>query len=71
MYVRNICAAVERFELHSHLNNPLLVKELVDKLPNNHKLTCAMSPKDERVPIVKAFSDWLYNLAEAASSAQP
>ncbi|XP_044570129.1 uncharacterized protein LOC123257009 [Drosophila ananassae] len=46
----------------------MLVKELVDKLPNQHKLNWAMQPRDDRIAAVKAFSDWLYKIAEAASS---
>lgn len=71
MCVRNICATMEACQLQSHLNNPLLVKELVDKLPNNHKLSWAMSPKNEHAPVVKIFSDWLYQMAEAACTVTP
>ncbi|XP_053968959.1 uncharacterized protein LOC128870369 [Anastrepha ludens] len=66
--VRNICATMEGCQMYMHLHNPLLVKELVDKLPNNQKLKWAVHPKDEKTPVVKQFSDWLYNLAEAAST---
>ncbi|XP_043066490.1 uncharacterized protein [Drosophila bipectinata] len=65
--VRNVCATMEACDLKAHLNNPMLVKELVDKLPNQHKLNWAMQPRDDRVAAVKAFSDWLYKIAEAAS----
>lgn len=71
MCVRNICATMEGCQLESHLSNPLLVKELLDKLPNNHKLSWAMCQKDETIPVVKVFSDWLYNMAEAASTVTP
>ncbi|XP_044573440.1 uncharacterized protein LOC123257680 [Drosophila ananassae] len=66
--VRNVCAIMEACDLKAHLNNPMLVKELVDKLPNQHKLNWAMQPRDDRIAAVKAFSDWLYKIAEAASS---
>nr|XP_043069359.1 uncharacterized protein LOC122322069 [Drosophila bipectinata] len=65
--VRNVCATMEACDLKAHLNNPMLVKELVDKLPNQHKLNWAMQPRDDRVAAVKAFSVWLYKIAEAAS----
>ncbi|XP_044573304.1 uncharacterized protein LOC123257617 [Drosophila ananassae] len=65
--VRNVCAIMEACDLKAHLNNPMLVKELVDKLPNQHKLNWAMQPRDDRIAAVKAFSDWLYKIAEAAS----
>ncbi|XP_036347976.1 uncharacterized protein LOC118757366 [Rhagoletis pomonella] len=66
--VRNICATVEGCQMHIHLHNPRLVKELVDKLPNGKKLNWAVHPTDDKIPVVKQFSDWLYNLAEAAST---
>ncbi|XP_065365528.1 uncharacterized protein LOC135958553 [Calliphora vicina] len=65
--IRNICSTMEACNLMAHLNNPLLVKTLVDKLPNNHKLSWAMHIKDDKVPVVKSFSDWIYNIAAAAS----
>ncbi|KAL7739644.1 hypothetical protein ACLKA6_018854 [Drosophila palustris] len=65
--VRNICAMMEASNLTAHLNNPMLVKELVDKLPNKHKLDWAMYPKSCQPP-VKEFSDWIYKIAEAAST---
>ncbi|XP_017468619.1 PREDICTED: uncharacterized protein LOC108360719 [Rhagoletis zephyria] len=65
--VKNICTTMEGCQMYAHLHNPLLVKELVDKLPNNQKLNWAMTPKDNAIPAVKLFSDWLYKLAEAAS----
>ncbi|XP_075167473.1 uncharacterized protein LOC142239564 [Haematobia irritans] len=71
MCVRNICSTMEGCKLNSHLNNPLLVKELVDKLPNNYKLNWAMSLKDETTPVVKVFSDWLFQMAEAACTVTP
>ncbi|KAI8115057.1 hypothetical protein CVS40_12665 [Lucilia cuprina] len=43
---------MEACNLVAHLNNPLLVKTLVDKLPNNHKLSWAMHVKDDKVPVV-------------------
>ncbi|XP_065355454.1 uncharacterized protein LOC135949918 [Calliphora vicina] len=65
--IRNICSTMEACNLMAHLNNPLLVKTLVDKLPNNHKLSWAMHIKDDKVPVLKSFSDWIYNIAAAAS----
>ena len=45
----------------------MLVKELLDKLPIQYKLNWAMQPRDESVRIIKAFSVWLYRVAETAS----
>ncbi|XP_055922260.1 uncharacterized protein LOC129953275 [Eupeodes corollae] len=65
--VSNICSTMEACQMSAHLNNPMLVKEFVDKLPSQYKLSWAMQQKEERVPIVKTFSTWLHNIAEAAS----
>ena len=69
--VRNISSTMESCNLIAHLNNPILVKELVDKLPNQYKLAWAMIPMDPCAPIVRVFSDWLYTIAEAASKVAP
>ncbi|KAL7723128.1 hypothetical protein ACLKA6_012682 [Drosophila palustris] len=70
--VRNICATMEACKLDAHLNNPMLAKELIDKLPSQHKLSWAMRGQamrqDSTSPIIKEFSDWLYQIAEAAST---
>lgn len=67
LVVRNICSTMEACDMTAHLSNPMLVKTLVDKLPNSQKLSWAMYIKDDKVPVVKSFSDWLYAIAAAAS----
>ncbi|XP_075161362.1 uncharacterized protein LOC142234165 [Haematobia irritans] len=67
MSVRNICSSIEACHMGAHLNNPMLLKELLDKLSNNYKLQWAMLPKPDGVLLLKAFSDWLYSIAVAAS----
>ncbi|XP_043861898.1 uncharacterized protein LOC122756444 [Drosophila santomea] len=71
MAVRNACATMEACNLYAHLDNPMLLRELVDKLPTQHKLSWAMHPRSASIPVVKSFSDWIYNLAEAASTVIP
>jgi len=58
-----IITNIEACKLDAHLNNPLLVRELADKLPNQYKMNWALHPKDESIANVKAFSDWLYKIA--------
>ena len=41
---------------------------LVDKLPDRHKLNWAMHPKNGKVPVVKAFSDWIVSAASQVVS---
>jgi len=66
--VRNISATTEACQLDADLNNRMLVRELVNKLPNQYKLNWAMHPRDGSIANVKAFSYWLYKTAEAAST---
>ncbi|XP_070855403.1 uncharacterized protein [Drosophila suzukii] len=65
--VRNIYSTMEACELVAHMSNPLLVQDLVEKLPSQLKLQWAMHPKETAVPVVKVFSEWMYTIAEAAS----
>ncbi|XP_046867753.1 uncharacterized protein LOC124460606 [Drosophila willistoni] len=71
MAVRNACATMEACNLTSHLNNPMLLQELIDKLPTQQKLNWAMHPRNESIPVIKSFSDWLYKIAEAAATVMP
>ncbi|XP_068150198.1 uncharacterized protein [Drosophila tropicalis] len=71
MAVRNACATMEACNLTSHLNNPMLLRELIDKLPTQQKLNWAMHPRNESIPVIKSFSDWLYKIAEAAATVMP
>ncbi|KAM8718763.1 hypothetical protein ACLKA7_001470 [Drosophila subpalustris] len=51
-------------KLETHLNNPILAKELIDKLPSQAQLGHA------RPPITKENSDWLYQILEEASTVE-
>ena len=67
MCVRYICSTIEACKLDGHLNNPMLVKELLEKLSNNYKLQWGMLPKPNSIPTLRVFRDWLYSIADAAS----
>ncbi|XP_075150658.1 uncharacterized protein LOC142224756 [Haematobia irritans] len=54
--------------MEAHMNNPMLVKELVEKLSSQYKLNWAMFPKSDETPILKTFSDWIFQIADAAST---
>lgn len=66
--VKNIYSIMEACEMYDYMNNPMLVKELVDKLSSQYKLNWATYPKDSKVPIMKTFSDWIFQIADAAST---
>ncbi|XP_068158256.1 uncharacterized protein [Drosophila tropicalis] len=50
-----------------YMQNPMLVQELLEKLPTQLKLQWAMFPKDTKIPSMESFSKWIYDIAEAAS----
>ncbi|XP_055923993.1 uncharacterized protein LOC129954238 [Eupeodes corollae] len=65
--VRNIVATMETSGLHSHLNSPYLLQELIQKLPYQTKLNWGMYKVGAEVPVnLSMFSNWLYRVAEGA-----
>ncbi|XP_055623093.1 uncharacterized protein LOC129766546 [Toxorhynchites rutilus septentrionalis] len=67
--VRNMVATVQACELDDYLYNVSLLQELVDRLPPMIKLNCAMHRQVANTRVtLSSFSDWLYSVAEAASS---
>ncbi|XP_055633238.1 uncharacterized protein LOC129773624 [Toxorhynchites rutilus septentrionalis] len=69
--VRNFCAHLVSTGQQLHLANPILIEELVEKLPANIKLDWAMYK--QRVPNVdlKTFADYMNVIVTAASSVTP
>ncbi|XP_062710495.1 uncharacterized protein LOC134288735 [Aedes albopictus] len=66
--VRNMVATVKACKLEDHLYNITLLQGLVDRLPTMIKLNWATYRVQlPRVSLVE-FSDWLYTVAEAAST---
>ncbi|XP_058456660.1 uncharacterized protein LOC131434043 [Malaya genurostris] len=64
--VRNLVTYIEAANLHSHLSNPMLLTELVGKLPPSLRLDWGLH--SQRVPQVtlKAFSDYVSCIKTAA-----
>ncbi|XP_062713931.1 uncharacterized protein LOC134290753 [Aedes albopictus] len=69
--VRNFCTHLVSTGQHMHLTNPILIEELVEKLPANIKLDWAMHK--QRVPYadLRAFADYMNVIVTAASSVTP
>lgn len=57
--VANVVATLRQGELADHFNNPMLLKELVEKLPATQKLEWANYRKKLQHVGVDVFSDWL------------
>lgn len=65
--VDNVCATIAASGLVNHLSNPLLLQELVDKLPSNLKLQWGMVKQQFLSPTLNEFGVWLSDIARAAS----
>ena len=66
--VKNIVATMEAAKLWNHLNNPMLIQEFIERIPAQMRLDWAIYAKRLQQPNLRDFSNWLFNLAEAASS---
>ncbi|XP_053686010.1 uncharacterized protein LOC128735553 [Sabethes cyaneus] len=64
--VRNLVTYIEASNLHAHLSNPLLLAELINRLPTNLRLDWGLY--SQRIPEItlKAFSDFAMIIKTAA-----
>lgn len=66
--VENFCATVDSCGLEEHLYNVTLLHQLVNKLPPTIKLNWAQYKLSLPGANLASFSNWIYSLAEAAST---
>lgn len=59
---------MEASGLTSHLANPMMLQELVAKLPHQIRLNWAIHQRTQAAANLTTFSDWLFEIAEAAST---
>ncbi|XP_053686668.1 uncharacterized protein LOC128736214 [Sabethes cyaneus] len=59
--VQNLCGHMEAVGMTNHLSNPILLQELVDKLPANIKFSWALHQVGLPVVDLKAFSEYMRN----------
>ncbi|XP_062704002.1 uncharacterized protein LOC134286407 [Aedes albopictus] len=66
--VQNLCGHLKAIGLEQHLSNPMLLQELVDKLPANVKLSWALH--QEQIPAVNLseFGEYMGKIVSATSS---
>lgn len=57
LLVQNLCATLEASGLFSHLNNPMLLQEMTEKLPSSIKLSWAMYKRSVPGATLLTFSD--------------
>ncbi|XP_055623744.1 uncharacterized protein LOC129767148 [Toxorhynchites rutilus septentrionalis] len=67
LVVQNLCGHLKAVGLQNHLANPILLQELVDKLPATIKFSWALY--QEQVPVVdlNVFSAYMAKISSAAS----
>lgn len=63
--VSNLVASINSFEMTSHLENPCLLQELVEKLPNELKLDWGIHKLLKSRGNLSNFNEWLKLKAEA------
>ncbi|XP_065094804.1 uncharacterized protein LOC135715461 [Ochlerotatus camptorhynchus] len=69
--VRNFCTHLVSTGQQVHLTNPILIDELVEKLPANIKLDWAMHKQRVQNVDLRTFSDYMNVIVTAASSVTP
>jgi len=65
--VKNLCAVIESTQLSSHMNNPYLMQEILDKLPSSLKLEWSQYKRKTSHVTLISMGNWLYDIAKAAS----
>lgn len=65
--VENICATMQMAGCSSHLNNPILLQELVERLPPIIRLNWSIYRQTLPTTDISHFSTWLFELGRAAN----
>lgn len=66
--VQSMCTTVESLDRPNHLSDPLLIDDLVEKLPTQEKKEWARFRAGRRDVTVKTLATWLYDLAKLLST---
>lgn len=66
--VQTICTTIESLDRENYLSDPMLIEELVDKLPTPEKKDWARFKCGKRHVTLRTLADWLYELAELLST---
>lgn len=66
--VQNVCTIIESLKRENHLNDQLLIEDLVENLPTQEKKDWARYKVGKRNITLKTLSIWLYDLAKLIST---
>lgn len=69
--VRNLCATLEAVKLNDYLNNSLLLRDIVEKLPANLKISWAIHRESLLKPNLAKFGEWISNIAKSLTKITP
>ncbi|XP_033239967.1 uncharacterized protein [Drosophila pseudoobscura] len=69
--VQNYRATVDAIGLSAYLNDPMLLRDLVEKLPFDLKLDWARQSAGLPRVNIAVFDDWLFRVASCASTVMP
>lgn len=65
--VQNFVRVIVATQLNNHLNNPMLLQELLEKLPAQLRIDWALNHPDLSTANLATFSDWLARISRAAN----
>ncbi|XP_055632594.1 uncharacterized protein LOC129773069 [Toxorhynchites rutilus septentrionalis] len=65
--VKQLCDHLETARLHEHLNNPMLVQELVDKLPPSYKLDWVRFKRNKVESPLRMFTNFTNDIVSDVS----
>ncbi|XP_051864278.1 uncharacterized protein LOC127566291 [Drosophila albomicans] len=69
--VQNYCATISALGLHDFLHDPVLLNELVAKMPSSMKLDWGRHRLANQSVNMATFDNWLFNVAMCASMVTP
>ncbi|XP_055604347.1 uncharacterized protein LOC129752597 [Uranotaenia lowii] len=67
--VKQVCDHLEAAGLGDHLQNPMLVKELAEKLPDNYKIEWVRYKRTSQGSPLRVFSNFMSSIVEDVSEA--
>ncbi|XP_058810967.1 uncharacterized protein LOC131675845 [Topomyia yanbarensis] len=71
LVVQNLCGHLRSMGMDAYLSNPILLQELVDKLPTVNKLNWAVHQQQVRSVDVGVFGDYMASLVSAVCQITP
>lgn len=68
--VKQLCDHLEAARLHEHLNNPLMIQQLVEKLPPEYQMKWVEYRRSKHGTPLRLFTDYITGVGDVASEAE-